>query len=709
MTAADAACPGGENEQTHTFDVFGMCCAAEVAMVEERLRRMPGVCSVRASAVTGQATVVHTVDRRDVEHALAGLGFRARAEGAAPPRPPRPVATVAALALTAGGALAALAASPLSVPLYLAAIVVGGAAIARTGWQRVRQGNLDMNALMTVAVAGAMVIGEWGEGASTVVLFSLAQLLEARSLERARRAISGLLSLAPETALVRRGASEQRIAAAAVAAGEHIFVKPGERLPLDGLIVAGASDVDQSPLTGESRPVARAAGDGVFAGSINGWGALEVRVTRVSSDTTLARVLRRVEAAQSSRAPSQGFVEAFARVYTPAVVAAAFLVAVVPPLAGAGTMAAWGYRALVLLVIACPCALVISTPVSIVSALTAASRAGVLIKGGAHLEEIGRVREVVFDKTGTLTRGEPRVTDVIALGVGVAADVAGLAAAVEARGVHPVGEAIVAHARGLGLTVRAAHGVTVIPGRGVRGLVDERIVLVGSHRWFDEQALCDHRLDADLLRLEGEGKTVVLVAIAGTTPRMMGAIAVGDVVRREAAAAVAALRAIGVESSMLTGDNERTARVIAAEAGIAIWAADLLPEDKVERLRERRRVSGRVAMVGDGVNDAPALASADVGIALAGRGTDAALETADIALMSDDLGLLAPLIGLGRAARNTVAQNIALSLVVKAVVLALALAGHGSLWAAVAADMGASLLVIGNGMRLLGKDLAPAR
>ena len=311
-----------------------------------------------------------------------------------------------------------------------------------------------MNVLMTIAVAGAMAIGEWGEGASTVVLFSLAQLLEARSLERARRAISGLLSLAPETALVRRNGVDERVAAADVARGEHVFVKPGERVPLDGVVVAGASDLDQSPLTGESRPVPRGEGDGVFAGSINGAGALEVRVTRRSGETTLARVLRRVEEAQSSRAPSQGFVESFAKVYTPAVVALAVLLAVAPPLLGYGTLAAWTYRALVLLVIACPCALVISTPVSIVSALTAASRRGILVKGGAHLEEIGRVREMIFDKTGTLTRGRPRVADVIALEPGREDEVVSLAASVESRGAHPIGEALVAYALESGVPMR---------------------------------------------------------------------------------------------------------------------------------------------------------------------------------------------------------------------------------------------------------------
>ena len=707
MSTAEA-CPGCENERTDVFAVEGLCCAAEVALVEGGLGKLDGVCSVRASAVTGKATVVHTLERDRVAQALAGLGFKARPEKAEAPPAVRPAVPLAALGLTVAGAVAGFASSAVAIPLYAAAILIGGAPIARTGWQRMRQGSLDMNVLMTIAPATAMAIGEWGEGASTVVLFSLAQLLEARSLERARRAISGLLSLAPETALVRRGGAEERVAAADVARGERIVVRPGERVPLDGVVIAGASDVDQSPLTGESRPVPRGEGDGVFAGSINGAGALEVRVTRLSGETTLARVLRRVEEAQSSRAPSQGFVESFAKVYTPAVVVLALLLAVAPPLLGYGAYGEWAYRALVLLVIACPCALVISTPVSIVSALTAASRQGILVKGGAHLEEIGRVREVVFDKTGTLTRGRPHVADVIALAPGGEAEVVSLAASVETRGAHPIGEALVAHALASGSTLREVADGKVVPGRGVRGRVADVNVVLGSHRMFDELGLCDHRLDADLRRLEEEGKTVVLVGVEGPSPRLLGVIAVGDVVRPEAADAVARLAALGVESSMLTGDNERTARAIAGQVGIRTWGADLLPEDKVERLKQRRAAKGRVAMVGDGVNDAPALATANVGIALGGRGTDAALETADVALMSDDLRLLPTLVALGRATRRTIAQNIAFSLVVKAAVLGLALAGYGTLWAAVAADMGASMLVIGNGMRLLGRERTPA-
>ena len=560
-----------------------------------------------------------------------------------------------------------------------------------------------MNALMTVAVLGAMAIGEWGEGAATVVLFSLAQLLEARSLERARHAISGLMGLAPETALVRREAGEERVAAAEVARGELMIVGPGERLPLDGVVEWGLSAADQSPLTGESQPVPKAPGDTVLAGSINGAGSLGVSVTRPATETTLARILRRVEEAQSSRATSQGFVDAFARIYTPLVLALAGAAAVLPPLLGQGTFEQWAYRSLVLLVIACPCALVISTPVSIVSALTAASRRGVLVKGGAHLEDMGRVRAVVFDKTGTLTRGAPEVTDVLPAS-GSAAEVVALAAAVEARSPHPVAAAVVRHARRSGVPWQPADEVVEIPGRGARGLVGGAEVLVGSHRLFDERGLCDHHLDAQLERLEAQGKTAVLVGrvpLLGGKGEMLGALGVADEVRPEAAEAVARLRRAGVHVALLSGDNARTSDAIAAHVGIEDRRAELLPEDKVACVAEMQRARGPVAMVGDGVNDAPALATATVGLAMGRRGSDVALETADIALMSEDLRRIPEAIELGRATRRVIRENIVLSLGVKTVVLGLALAGHGSLWAAVAADMGASLLVIGNGLRLL--------
>ena len=700
-----AACPGCEGEKAQTFQVDGLDCASEVTLIEQQIGGLPGVCSVRASAVTGQATVIHTLDPGSVEAAFVRAGFHVREARQAPVTHAPAAGTLVALGLTVAGAVVAFFAPAAGIVLYLSAILLGGAPIARKGLQRARQGALDMNALMTVAVLGAMAIGEWGEGAATVVLFSLAQLLEARSLERARRAISGLLSLAPETALVYRGGGEERVAAAQVARGELMIVGPGERFALDGVVESGTSAVDQSPLTGESQPVAKAPGDAVMAGSINGSAALGVRVTRPAAETTLARILRRVEEAQSSRATSQGFVDAFARIYTPLVLVLAAAAAVVPPLAGYGTFEQWTYRSLVLLVIACPCALVISTPVSIVSALTAASRRGVLVKGGVHLEDMGRVRAVVFDKTGTLTRGAPAVTDVLSAG-GAASEVLALAAAVESRSAHPVAAAVVRHARQQGIPWEPAADVVEFPGRGAGGRVAGTQVLVGSHRLFDERGLCDHRLDTELARLEAQGKTAVLVGRLGSASPdaggvVLGALGVADEVRPEAAEAVASLRRAGLRVAMLSGDNARTADAIAARLGIEERRADLLPEDKVTHVAEMQRALGPVAMVGDGVNDAPALATATVGLAMGRGGSDVALETADIALMSEDLRRIPEAIHLGRAARRVIRQNIVLSLAVKAAVLALALAGYGSLWAAVAADMGASLLVIGNGMRLL--------
>jgi Cd2+/Zn2+-exporting ATPase len=677
--------------------VDGLDCAAEVALLEQSVGRLPGVCALRASPVSGSATVVHTLEPGRLERAFLEAGFRVReSRQAAGARTPAG-ATMAAALLTAAGFAAGFLSRPLSIAFYLPAIVAGGLPIARRGWQRARHRVLDMNGLMTLAVLGAMAIGEWGEGATTVVLFSLAQLLEARSLERARRAIGSLVDLAPETARLA-GDEAAAVPVATVARGQVIAVRPGERFPLDGVVLSGRSSVDLSPLTGESRPVAKGPGDEVFAGCLNGEGALTLRVTRVVADTTLARILRRVEEAQASRARSQGFVDAFARVYTPAVIALGALAAVAPPLLGWGTPAEWAYRALVLLVIACPCALVISTPVSIVSGLTAASRAGVLVKGGAHLEALAGTRAVVFDKTGTLTRGVPVVTDLITAS-GPGRHPLAWAAALEKHSTHPLAVAVLERARKDGVAVPEAGDVSELPGRGLRGVVEGRAVALGSHRLFDDLGLCDHRLDPELERLEGEGKTVVLVGEVGVG--VSGALAFADDVRPEAAEAVEALRRAGIEVALFTGDNARTAQAVAARVGIAEPAAELLPEDKVARLRALRARLGPVVMVGDGVNDAPALATADVGIAMGGRASDVALETADVALLGGDLRRIPMALGLGRATRRVVRQNIAASLAIKGLVLLLALAGMGSLWAAVAADMGASLLVIGNGLRLL--------
>jgi Zn2+/Cd2+-exporting ATPase len=696
-----AACPGCEGEKVESFVVEGMCCATEAAIVEERLQSLAGVCAVQASPVTGQARVVHTLPTADVERAINDAGFRVRhREVPAPPPSTRP--TLFAALLTGAGAVASLYAPLASAALFAAAIVIGGLPVARRAVQRAGQGSLDMNVLMTVAVLGAMAIGEWLEGASTVLLFSIAQLLESRSVERARRAIGGLMSLAPETATVERDGASVRVGVGLVRRGEHVRVLPGERIPVDGTILSGTTEVDQSALTGESTPISRGPGDGVFAGTINGPGALTVEATRLASESTLARILRRVEEAQASRARSQGFVDRFAAVYTPVVVVLAVLLAALPPLLGFGSGAEWLYRALVLLVIACPCALVISTPVSIVSALTQASRLGVLVKGGVHLETLARVRAVAFDKTGTLTTGQPRVVDVLEAGAHDRADIVRWAAAVEGSAGHLLGEAIVAYARAEGYDAPHAQDVVVLPGRGASGRVDGRSVLVGSHRLFDERGLCDHALDGDLLRLEGQGRTVVLVGF-DEEGILAGVIALGDTVRSEAAATVGELRGWGIEIALLTGDNARTGLALARELGIAHAFADLLPEDKVAQVRALAERYGLVAMVGDGVNDAPALAASGVSIAMGKRGTDVALETADVVLMGDDLRRIPSVIALGREMSRVVLQNVTFSLAVKALVLVLAFMGYGSLWAAVAADMGASLVVIANGLRLLGR------
>jgi Cd2+/Zn2+-exporting ATPase len=701
MRAAEA-CPGCEGEKVESFIVEGLCCATEAALIEERLSALSGVCAVQASPVTGQARVVHTLETGAVERAINEAGFRVRPH-AVPPRGVPPAPALLAAGLTVAGAAASTLWPLLSVALYAGAIVSGGIPIARRGLERLRQGSLDMNVLMTLAVLGAMAIGEWLEGASTVVLFSIAQLLESRSVERARKAIGGLMTLAPDTATVERDGQALRVGVTALRRGEHVRVRPGERIPVDGTVLAGWSEVDQSALTGESRPVSRGPGEGVFAGTINGGGALTVQVTRLASETTLARVLRRVEEAQASRAQSQGFVDRFAALYTPAVVVLAVLLAVTPPLFGWGTFEGWLYRSLVLLVIACPCALVISTPVSIVSALTRASRLGVLVKGGGHLEELARVRAVAFAKSGTLTTGEPRVVDVLPAGGQTRGEILRLAAAVEVSAGHLLGEAIVAAARAEGYEPPHADDVSGLPGRGARGRVDGQSVLVGSHRLFDELSLCDYALDADLARLESEGKTVVLVG-RDEARELVGVIALADTPRPEAGAVVEELAKRGLVVALLTGDNARTGLALARRLGIEQAFADLLPEDKVGQVRALRTRYGSVAMVGDGVNDAPALAAASVGIAMGQRGTDEALETADVVLMADDLGRIHAVIALGRSMRHVILQNVSFSLAVKALVLGLALAGHGSLWAAVAADMGASLVVIANGLRLLGRS-----
>jgi Cd2+/Zn2+-exporting ATPase len=564
---------------------------------------------------------------------------------------------------------------------------------------------LDINVLMLIAVAGAAALGEWLEAAAVVWLFGIAEWLEHQSMARSRRAIRSLMTLAPDVATVRRGEVERDVPIGEVAVGDVVVVRPGGRVPVDGTVTSGRSDVDQSPITGEAWPASKAAGDEVFAGTVNGLGALEVRATRPAAESTLARIVRLVDQAQRQRAPMQSFVDRFARRYTPAVVLLALAVAIVPPLVLGGfdgwraEFGTWSYRALALLVVACPCALVISTPVSVVSALTAAARAGVLIKGGMFLERLAAVRCVAFDKTGTLTYGRVTVTEVHGVD-GVSTDgVLSVAAALESRSEHPIGRAIVSRARIAGLAFAAGERFQALPGLGAEALVAAGPAIVGSHRLFEERRLCTPSLHARLGEVEQRGGTGVLVGLDGAA---LGVIGLSDELRDNGRDVVAALRRVGIRRvALLTGDRRTSAAAALAAAHLDEAHGELLPQDKVRHVERLRSAHGPVAMVGDGVNDAPALASADVGIAMGAAGADVALQTADVALMSDDLAKLPFAIQLGRRTLRVIRQNIALALGLKLAFVVLAVTGVATMWMAVLADTGASLLVTVNALRLL--------
>ena len=731
---------------TSVFEVEGMHCADEVAALERRLSPLSGVQGITADIVGRRLRVKHDpahVSRHELVQAIGETGMTARAAGEGPRMQPAPtfwrrnrrlvLTTISGVLTGFGMLLFLLGAEPgLTTPLYIAAVLTGGFYVAKSGLLAARQRRLDINFLMSVAVLGAMVIGEWAEAATVAFLFALAELLESWSMDRARNAIRSLMDLAPPQALIRRNGQEETLPVEVIRPGDILIIKPGEKIPLDGRVVRGASSVSQAPITGESMPVEKQVGDDVFAGTINQQGTLEVEVTHLAGDTTLARIIHLVEEAQAQKAPSQRFVDQFAKYYTPLVIAAAMLITTIPPLFFSQPFDAWFYRALVLLVISCPCALVISTPVTIVSGLAAAARNGVLIKGGRYLEEIGRLKAIAFDKTGTLTRGIPAVTDIITVqgssfmvhgsrseqetpadrtapadaAIGhrssvnpAEREILRIAAAIEARSEHHLGQAIVQKTRALGIEWPEVDEFLAQTGRGVQARVEGRTYFIGNHRFAEEMGFCGPDVEAILADLERQGKTAVVV---GTDTEAIGIIGIADQVRENLPETLRSLKTTGVRHLvMLTGDNRGTAEAVARRLGIDEYLADLLPEDKVDKVRDLTRRYGDVAMVGDGVNDAPALAASSIGIAMGAAGTDQALETADVALMADDLSKLPFAIALGRRAVRAVKQNITLSLATKALFLALAIPGYATLWMAVAADMGASLMVIFNGLRLL--------
>jgi Cd2+/Zn2+-exporting ATPase len=601
--------------------------------------------------------------------------------------------------------------------MALAAVAIGlaGFSTYRKGLAALGRGRLNINALMTVAVTGAFVIGQWPEAAMVMALYAIAELIEARSVDRARNAIKSLLDLTPDTAELRQpDGTWQPVAAAAVGPDAVVRIRPGARVPLDGVVIAGASAVNQASVTGESMPVDKAAGDTLFAGTINDTGTLEMRVTATASNTTLARIIHAVEQAQASRAPTQQLVDQFAAIYTPVVFALALAVAVLMPwLMDVAWLQAL-YKALVLLVIACPCALVIATPVTVVSGLAAAARRGILIKGGVYLETAHQLKAVALDKTGTITEGRPRLvaTEVLpqegpasvpeAQVLRWAADLAG-------HSDHPVSRAI---AQGLAVAQvappgGALEGFTALPGRGVQARIAGQALVLGNHRLIEERGLCNAGIEARLAAHEAQGRTVTLLAADAA---VLAIFAVADTIKDSSREALATLHAMGVASVMLTGDNTVTARTIAAQAGLDEVRGNLLPQDKLAAIEAMQARHGLTAMVGDGINDAPALARADIGIAMGAAGTDTAMEAADVVIMNDDLRRIPQLIRLSRQTRAVLWQNIALALGIKLVFLWLALFNGASMWMAVFADMGASLIVVFNGLRMLrAVDEAPAK
>jgi Cd2+/Zn2+-exporting ATPase len=697
--------------------IMQMDCPTEEALIRKKFSRMADVRSMDFNLMQRVLTVVHAPHALDaILAALRSLDFTPEladaASGTAPsavsPAPPKPWWPLAlAGAAAAGSEAAGWLGAPgwLAAGLAILAIVSCGLSTYRKGWLAIRHGNLNINALMSIAVSGALILGQWPEAAMVMVLFTIAELIEAKSLDRARHAIQGLMQLTPEQASVRQPEGGWQLTRLdAIPLGAVVRAKPGERIALDGEVVAGRSSVDQAPITGESLPVDKTTGDAVFAGTINQAGSLDYRVTAASSNTTLARIIHAVEEAQGTKAPTQRFVDQFARVYTPIVFAIALAVAVLPPLLFGAAWHEWVYKALVMLVIACPCALVISTPVTIVSGLAAAARKGILIKGGAYLEQGRKLTRLALDKTGTITHGKPAQTEFEQLhgadGIADALRYRSLAASLAGRSDHPVSMAIAAAAQSDGIAHLTVDAFEALAGRGVRGTIDGAPYWLGNHRLVEELGRCSASLEARLDALEGEGKTVVMLVDA---QRVLALFAVADTVKETSRAAVAELRRLGVATAMLTGDNRHTASAIAQQVGIDEARGDQLPQDKLNAVAQWSADGATVGMVGDGINDAPALARADIGFAMGAMGTDTAIETADVALMDDDLRKIPLFIRLSKATHAVLVQNIALALGIKSVFLVLTLMGLGTMWMAVFADVGASLLVVGNGLRLLRK------
>lgn len=694
------------------YRLQNLSCASCAAKFEKNVKAIPEVQDAQVNFGASKITVIGAISVDQIEEAGAFDGIKVTQSAAKALENTTPfyrkkenvLAGISLLFVILGYLFAGMngESSPLPISMFIIAILVGGVGIFKIGFRNLVRFEFDMKTLMTIAIIGAAIIGEWEEAAVVVFLFAVSEALEAYSMDKARQSIRQLMDIAPPTAIIKRAHGEHyhevELPTEDIEIGDILIVKPGQKIAMDGIVISGLSAVNQAAITGESIPVNKTVNDEVFAGTLNEEGALEVRVTKRVEDTTIAKIIHLVEEAQAEKAPSQQFVDRFAKYYTPAIMVIAFLVAVIPPLI-VGDWQHWIYQGLAVLVVGCPCALVVSTPVAIVTAIGNAARQGVLIKGGVHLEQLGHIEAVAFDKTGTLTKGQPAVTDIVTTENWSEDYVLQLVAAVEKQSQHPLAKAILNKLHDKKLSELIPKNFQSVTGKGAYATVDNQIIYVGSMKWATSLTSVDQNIESQVKNLQEQGKTVVA---AVSNNQLIGLVAIADQLRHESKDVLNKLNALKVKHMvMLTGDAEPTAQAIATSLKMTDVRAGLLPEEKLKAIKDLRKQFGAVAMVGDGVNDAPALATANVGIAMGGAGTDAALETADIALMGDDLTKLPYTIGLSRKTLRIIKENIIFALVLKLIALLLVIPGWLTLWIAIFADMGATLLVVFNSLRLI--------
>ena len=697
--------PLNQKGNIKTFDIEGMDCGSCAKSIENHLNTLPSVKNVSVNFSTGKMKIEHNTNAEEIISEVSKIGFKASL-----PSNKKSIQTnknknenglvILSGVLIALGFIGSFnGISPLmSTMLYAIAMVISGYKPVKSAFYAIKSRSLDMNVLMSAAAIGAALIGEWLEGATVVWLFAIGNFLQTKSIERTRNSIRNLMDLAPPEAWVQVGSEIIKKSVEEITVGDIIIVKPGDKIPLDGDIIQGESSVNQAPITGESIPVDKNIGDSVYAGTINEHGSLEIKVTKLVEDTTISKIIHLVEEAQEQKAPTEAFVDKFASIYTPVVFILALAVMVLPPLLGFGTWGEWFYKGLELLVVACPCALVISTPVAIVSAIGNAAKNGVLIKGGTFLEKAGAITAIAFDKTGTLTEGKPKVSEIKALNVSEE-ELLSIALTLEEYSTHPIAKSIVGYANEKGIQPKNGEMFKSIVGKGVQATIEGNIFYAGNLKLFEEMNGSLENVKKQVQEIQNNGKTVVII---GTQSQIIGLIAVSDTIRETTASALEALKQSGVNQTvMLTGDNEGTAKMIASEANVNRYFAELLPEDKVDAIKKLQNEGHKVAMVGDGINDAPALATADLGIAMGGAGTDTAMETADIVLMADNLDKLPHTMKLSRKALTIIKQNIWFSIIIKVIALVLIFPGVLTLWMAVLSDTGAALIVILNALRLL--------